>query len=129
MAPARFRSIRLVRAMLAMLALISQLTIGTLVMPDAASARSAAALDAVNILCTSMPAAGVPSHHHRHPDGTALFPLDAALALQAVLLPPSADMPPPLVLGSARPDVRPPARGPPAGLAWSLHVRGPPNPA
>ena len=116
---------KLLRALLAIVALVSQLTLGSLVLPDASSAAS---LDAVTILCTSASAGTpAPAHHHPRPVDQPLGELAAALTLPALLLLPSAFRPPrsPATVGR-RFVALPPARGPPQRLAWALHVRGPP---
>lgn len=117
---------KLLRALLAIVALVSQLTLGSLVLPDASSA--AASLDAVTILCASASAGTpLPAHHHPHPVDQPLGQLAAALTLPALLLLPSLVHPSPATVTTGRCFVAlPPARGPPQRLAWALHVRGPP---
>lgn len=127
-ARARIELTHCVRALLAVLALIAQLAVGSLVLPDVASAQAVTRLDAVTILCAGAPAHDASPHRHRRPDGSTLCPLDIAQTLQgALLLPASATVPPRTLLAWRRRDAMPPARGPPARLAWSLHVRGPPH--
>lgn len=117
----------LLRALLATVALVSQLTLGSLVLPDAASARAAASLDAMTILCTSAPAGTTaPVHHHPRPVDQPLGELAAALTLPALLLAPVFRPFPSPATTRLFCAALPPARGPPQRLAWALHVRGPP---
>jgi hypothetical protein len=113
------------RLLLAILALVSQVALGSLVLP----AESAAAeLDTVAILCqTGTPDAppAAPRHHQHAPD-CAICPLCAALALPGALLSPAPLLPTPSVHQVARIALPPAARGPPSlPLRISL-ARGPP---
>ncbi len=113
--------------LLAVLALVSQLALGTMVLPDDAAARQQAELDVASVLCTGAPAPvrHAPAQHHRVADG-ALCPLSIALALPSVVpvLPPMLPAPTAgrvLRLATARS-----ARGPPSLLSGIGYPRGPP---
>jgi hypothetical protein len=116
--------------LLAILALISQLALGSLVLPDSVSAReqSVAALDALSILCsTGTPAApgNTPAHHHHAPDCT-LCPLCVTLAAPSAILTTVAALPAPSSQAVARAALPPPARGPPSQARPVPPARGPP---
>jgi hypothetical protein len=110
------------------MALVSQIMLGSLVLPDRAAARPLAALQTAMILCRSEPARTMPSHHRQHHPihGTACL-LDVALELPAVILTPAVIMPPPGLPTGSRMIALPPARAPPAAMVWTLRARGPPN--
>ena len=130
----RHRVLRLTNGLpglvLAMLALISQLALGSVVLPDSASAQeqSTAALDAFSIICSTPTAAtpGRPPAHHRHaPDGT-LCPLCVTLAMQAVILATAPVLPAPAGQRVGRAALPPPARAPPSQPRAVPPARGPP---
>ncbi len=115
---------------LAVLALVSQMALGAMVLPDAAQARQASALDALSVMCGGAPqghvdhAPGAPRRHHAAE--VALCPLSGALAGQAVVMAPAPVLP---ALGLvARPVWRmvDGARGPPLRVARPGFARGPP---
>ncbi len=115
------------RALLATVALVSQLVLGSLLLPDEA-AGAAAQLRTVVVLCTGAAAATrTPAHHRHHPDGSATCPLEIALALPAVILPAAVVLPSLATSPRTTPFTMPPARGPPASSAWALHARAPPH--
>ncbi len=117
----------LMRAVLATLALVSQLVLGSLVLPDEATG-AAARLRSVAVLCTSAAAVPqAPGHHRHHPGGPAACPLELALALPAVILLAAVVLPVLATSPAATPFAMPPARGPPASFAWALHARAPPH--
>ncbi len=115
--------------LLAVLALVSQIALGSLVLPDAASAQeqSIAALDALSIICsTGTPATpgDHPAHHHA-PDCT-LCPLCVTLALPGVILSTAVELPAPSSQSAGRASLPPPARGPPSQARTTPPARGPP---
>ena len=115
------------RAMLAMVALVSQLVLGSLVLPDEA-AGAAAQLRSVAVLCSGAAAPQAPAHHRHHPGAPATCPpLEIALALPAVILPAAIVLPLLATSSATGPFALPPARGPPAASAWALHARAPPT--
>ncbi len=123
-------SMLLLRAVLAAVALVSQLLLGSLVLPDEAAAEATAQLRSVAALCTSLPAApATPTHHRHHPVEPAVCPLEMATGLLAVILMPGIVLPPPSTSNGTRLFVLPAARAPPAAVAWALHARAPPRPA
>ena len=110
----------LLRAVFAVVALVSQMVLGSLVLPPA-QARAAATLDDAIVLCGS-PA----PHQHRHPDSGTTRPLDLALELPAVIpLPPVAL--PPVPRSAVAAMALPPARAPPARADRAAHARDPPR--
>ena len=113
--------------LLAILALVSQLALGSLVLPgDAAAEEQIAALDALSVLCdASMP---VPPAHHRNAPDPALCPLSLTLALPAMVLAAGPDVPPPRSRLAGRTILPPPARGPPTQPRFTALPRGPPVP-
>ncbi len=118
-------SLPLVRALLAMMALVSQITLGGIVLPDEAAAR----LHAVAAFCTGTTRTpDTPARHQRHPNDAATCPLERALELPAVILMPALVLVSLMVRSGTTLFALPPARGPPAALAWALHARGPPAP-
>ncbi len=125
---ARIRlSMPLMRAVLATVALVSQLLLGSLVLPDE-STGAAARLRSVAVLCTSTAAATqAPGHHRHHPGAPATCPLELALALPAVILLAAVVLPVLATAPATAPFAVPPARGPPAASAWALHARAPPH--
>ncbi len=116
------------RAVLATLALVSQLVLGTLLLPDEAATGAAARLRAVAMLCTGT-ARGpdAPARHRHRPDVAATCPAPRALELAAVILMPAVALPSLVVSSGMRLFAVPPARGPPGVPAWALHARGPPH--
>ncbi len=124
---ARIRlSVPFMRAVLAAVALVSQLVLGSLVLPDAST--GAARLRSVAVLCTGAAAATQAPAHHRHlPGEAAACPLEIALELPAVILLAAVALPLLATRPAATPFILPPARGPPASLAWALHARAPPR--
>ena len=117
--------------LLAIIALISQLALGSLVLPDSASAQeqSVAALDALSIIC-STPIAGAPDNppaHHRHAPDCTLCPLCSTLAMQGVILTAAPALPAPVSQQTGRAVLPPPARAPPAQPRYAPPARGPPN--
>jgi hypothetical protein len=110
--------------LVAILALVSQLALGSLVLP---ADSAAAELDAVAIFCqTGAPDAPPAAPHHQHAPDSAICPLCAALALPGAILSPAPLLPTPSVHQVARIALPPPAHGPPAlPLRISL-ARGPP---
>ena len=115
--------------MFAIMALVSQIVLGSLLLPDRASARPVVALHTAMVLCKSGLHVEMTSPHHRqqHPiQGTACL-LDVTLELPAVILPPDVIMPPPGLPTGSRMIALPPARAPPAAMIWTLRARGPPN--
>ena len=114
------------RAVLAMAALVSQLVLGSLVLPDEATGATAQ-LGSVAVLCTSAAVPQAPAHHRHHPGVPATCPLEIALALPAVILPAAVVLPLPATSSATGPFTLPPARGPPAASAWALHARAPPH--
>ena len=115
------------RAVLATMALVSQLLLGSLVLPDEATG-AAARLRSVAVLCTSAAAVPqAPGQHRNHPGETATCPLELALALPAVILLAAVVLPVLVTSPATTPFTMPPARGPPAAHAWALHARAPPH--
>ena len=115
--------------LLAVLALVSQLALGSVLLPDEASAQQrVAALDALSVLCdstTSPVPAGQPAHH-RHPPDCTLCPPSATLALPAMVLASAPDVPLPQSVAAERVALPPPAQGPPAQPRYAKLPRGPP---
>jgi len=111
------------------MALISQIVLGSLVLPDRAAAGPMVALRAAMVLCESGPPPRMtPAHHRqRQPTRAMTCSLDAALELPAVILIPAVIVPPPSLPVAGRMIALPPARGPPAVIIWALRARGPPN--
>jgi hypothetical protein len=111
--------------LLAVLALISQLALGSLVLP----AESAAAeLDAIAIFCQTAPS-GTPqpsAPHHQHAPDCAICPLCVALAMPGAILTPAPLLPTPSVHQVAQITLPPPARGPPSRPLRISLARGPP---
>ena len=111
--------------LLAMLALVSQLALGSLLLPDHASAQEQiAALDALSLLCDA--SAPVPPVHHPHGPDCALCPLSLTLAVPAMVLAAGPDVPLPRSQLTRRTYLPPPARGPPAQRRFTALPRGPP---
>lgn len=115
--------------LLALLALVSQLALGAVVLPDAASAQdqSVAALEALSVLCDSSKPnpPGQPGHRQHDPD-RALCPLAVALALPVFVLAAGPELPlPSRALADTAPLV-PQARAPPALPRQTPPSRGPP---
>ncbi len=117
------------RAVLAIVALVSQIVLGSLVLPDRADARPLATLRAAMVLCGSGASARTPSPHHQrqHPGPETCCPLEMALELPAVILTPTVTMPPARLPIVARMTTLPPARAPPSALRWTQRARDPPN--
>jgi hypothetical protein len=112
--------------LLAMLALVSQLALGSVVVPDDAGA---AELAAVAIFCqTAAPGTPQPATpHHQHAPGCAICPLCVALAAPGAILTPAPLLPVPSVRQVAQIALPPPARGPPARPLRTALPRGPPS--
>jgi hypothetical protein len=111
--------------LLAILALVSQVALGSLVLP---ADSAAAELDAVAIFCqTAAPATPQPAtpHHHHGPD-CAICPLCAALAMPGAILTPAPLLPAPSIHRVAQIALPPPARGPPSRPFRIPLARGPP---
>lgn len=132
--PAAASPIRLtvpaLRAVFAIVALISQLMLGSLVLPDRADARPLDALRAAIVLCKSGPIARMAlrhHHHQEHPTQETSCPLSVTLELPAVILLPTVVAPPPVLLDGSRMMTLPPARAPPTAVVWALRARGPPD--
>lgn len=116
------------RAVLAIVALISQIVLGSLVLPDQADARPLVALQAAMMLCKSGSSARMASsHHQQHPARETSCTLDMALELPAVILLPVFIMPARFLPTGGRMMTLPPARAPPAAKVWALYARGPPT--
>lgn len=117
------------RAVFAIVALISQIVLGSLVIPDRAAARPMDALHAALVLCRSgSPVTDAPPHHRpQHPVRDASCPLDVALELPAVILTPAIIVPSARLPTGRRIIALPPARAPPTTMIWTLRARGPPN--
>ncbi len=116
--------------LLAVLALVSQLALGSIVLPDDASAqeRSVAALEALSVLCdSSVPTSPdqAPTHHRHSPD-CAICPLSVALAMPAVVLASGPELPPRSSRLATRASLPPPARAPPGQPRYTPPSRGPP---
>ncbi len=113
---------------LAVLALVSQLALGAMVLPDAAQARQARALDALSVMCGGA-APGrqdqAPRRHH-HAAEVALCPLSGALAGQAVVVAPAPLLPAPALVALAVWRMALAPRGPPGRVARPGFARGPP---
>lgn len=118
----------MLRTVFAIVALVSQIMLGSLVLPDRAAARPLVALHDAMVLCRSEPARMTPSHHRQRQPirGTACL-LDVALELPAVILMPAVIMPPRGLPTVSRMIALPPARAPPTTIVWTLRARGPPN--
>ena len=118
--------------LLAVLALVSQLALGSMVLPDAPARTQQSALDALSVMCGSgVPASsgqGAPQgapHHRNHADG-ALCPLSVALALPAIVLTPAPLPPLPAAVPVRRLPTPESARGPPSHDSHLGFPRGPP---
>ena len=115
--------------LLAVLALVSQLALGSVVLPNATAGQSLdTALDTLTILC-SADAPPVDGHRppvHRHAPEQALCPMRVAAALHAVVLaaPPPIPLPPSQRTGPAVAASR--ARSPPQSSGTHALPRGPP---
>jgi hypothetical protein len=111
--------------LLAMLALVSQLALGSVVLPQDAGA---AELDAVAIFCqTAAPGTPQPvTPHHQHAPDCAICPLCAALAAPGAILTPAPLLPTPSVHQVAQIGLPPAARGPPSRPLRISLARGPP---
>lgn len=124
---ARIRSVPVMQALLAIVALVSQLALGSLVLPDPAAAKSAAEFRAATVLCRSAAHhQAPPTHQRRQPTQQAASPLDA-LELAAVILPPAVMLPLPHLPPGSRMAILPPARAPPASMVRAQRARGPPR--
>ncbi len=113
--------------LLAILALVSQIALGSLVLPDSVSAQEQS-IAALSILCsTGTPAApgDKPAHHHA-PDCT-LCPLCVTLATPSAILTTVAALPTPSSALMDRAALPPPARGPPSQARPVPPARGPPS--
>ncbi len=114
--------------LMAILALVSQLALGTMVLPEEAPPAASTELAAISVLCqTGTPATsspGVPQHHHM-PD-CPVCPLCVALATQGALLTPAVLLPMPSTRRVAQIALPPPARGPPSRPLRISLARGPP---
>jgi hypothetical protein len=111
--------------LVAILALISQLALGSVVLPDVAPATTLAALDAAMVDCS--PVAPADKRLPPVPDSEkALCPLSVALALPAVILLPAPVLPPPVLVLSVRGAERPQARAPPSAARYTPYPTGPP---
>ena len=116
------------RSVLAAVALVSQLLLGSLVLPDDAAAGAAARLRAVVVLCSSRPTVPAAPVRHRHlPVDPAACPLELALELPAVILMPTVTVPSPAVSARSTSFTLPAARAPPVAVAWARHARAPPR--
>ena len=121
-------SMPVVRALIALVALVSQLALGSLVLPDQASARSMAEVRSATVLCkSSPPGQRLPSHQQRHPTQETACLLDGALELPAVILISAVILPPPRLPITGQPIGLPPARAPPSAVRWMQRARGPPT--
>lgn len=120
---------RLVGYVIAVVALVSQLTLGSLALPDEPlSADRIAALEAASILCggsASPPGHGTPVRQ-RTAD-YALCPLSVLLAAPAALLTSAPCLPPPAIGPALGQRHRPRARAPPSLEVASAYPRGPPR--
>ncbi len=125
--PGRF-TVPALRAVLAIVALVSQIVLGSLVLPDRADARPLVALRAAMVLCGSGASARTPPHHQRqHPGPETCCPLEMALELPAAILTPTVTMPPARLPTRGRMTTLPPARAPPSAVRWTQRARGPPS--
>lgn len=121
-------SMPLIRALFAIVALVSQLALGSLVLPDQAAARSIVDVRSATVLCkSSPPGLKLPSHQERHPTQETVCLLDGALELPAVILIPAVILPPLRLPTAGRLIGLPPARAPPSAVRWAQRARGPPN--
>jgi hypothetical protein len=112
--------------LLALLALVSQLALGTMVLPDDSAVPQ---LDAISILCqTGAPDQPQPATpHHQHVPDCAICPLCVALAVPGVILTPAPMLPlPPSIRHVAQIALPPPSRGPPSRPLHISPSRGPP---
>ena len=120
---------RLLGRLLAVLAVVSQLALGSVFLPDEASAQQqVAALDALSVLCdstTPILPSGQPAHQ-RHSHGGPLCPLSVTLALPAVVLASAPDLPLPQGRSAGQSALPPPSRGPSTQPRYALLPRGPP---
>jgi hypothetical protein len=112
---------------MAVLALVSQLALGTMVLPEDASSADAE-LAAVSILCqTGSPVTPVPGAPRRqHMPDCPVCPLCIALATQGAMLTPTITLPMPSIQRVAQIALPPPARGPPSRPLRISLARGPP---
>ncbi len=115
------------RGVLAAVALVSQLLLGSLVLPDDATAGAAARLRAVVVLCSSHPTAPDPPVHHHRPVDPAACPLEIALELPAVILMPAVTVPLSAMSARPAPFSLPAARAPPVAVTRVRHARAPPR--
>jgi hypothetical protein len=115
--------------LIAGLALVSQLVLGTLVLPEDTPSGRLAALKAVSLICVGKAAPSrdrPPRHTHRAAD-PAICPLSVALALPGVVLAPAPVPPAPSrALLPNRTWTGPPSRGPPPLTARVGLPRAPP---
>ncbi len=113
----------------AIVAIVSQLALGSVVLPDAATDQRATLL-AAGVRCDGAPAAhagGTTSHRHRHA-ATALCPLATALSLPpVVMISAPLPLPSPSLAFAAASRERPPGRGPPLPTARVGAPRAPPS--
>ena len=111
----------------AILALVSQLALGSVVLPDRAPAGELAALAAATIDCA--PASGDKGAPPapRHEGDRALCPLSIALALPAVILLPAPALPAPVAMQAVRGTPLPPVRAPPSIVRRTPFPTGPPR--
>jgi hypothetical protein len=108
---------------------VSQLALGSVVLPDDSPQTQLAALDAASILCqagTTGSGNDRPPAPHHAPD-CALCPLAVLLALPAVILTADPVLPEPGSGLQLRPGAPPQARAPPSHDFAASYPRGPPR--
>ena len=122
------RAIPLPGFLIALICLVSQIAIGTLVIPDDTSGSQLAALTIASIDCHASPASapGGRSHHPHRQTEPAVCPLRLALELPGVTLLPPVVIPESLTATAARVGLPPPSRGPPPAPVRVGQPRAPP---
>jgi hypothetical protein len=115
--------------LLAMLALVSQLALGSIVLPDDAAAGPVVALDELTVLCSpGNPPRGDHKKAPRHTTDEALCPARVAVALLGVVLASAPALPTPSSHATGRAYAQPHVRGPPSPASQAALPRGPPLP-
>jgi hypothetical protein len=113
--------------LVAVLALISQLALGSVVLPDVAPASVLDTLSAAMVDCSPVTPADKRLPPAPRPESEkALCPLSVALALPAVILLPAPMLPPPVLMLSGRGADLPQARAPPSAVRYAPYPTGPP---
>ncbi len=122
------RSLPMLGFLLAVMCLVSQIAIGTMVIPDEPSGTLLEALTSAGVDCHASPASapgGRPPHPHRQTE-PAVCPLRLALELPGITLLPPVVIPESLTATDARVGLPPPSRGPPPAPARVGQPRAPP---